>query len=122
MENRKVRQMKKIRRTIYYARVSHDFGTPCRNRRGLLAMGFPLPPFDGPYSVPFASSLSALTPRQIVKLAGNGYHLHCNMVFMMYIYGYVRRRTDITGGPMPMLDAGCDGPVVCEEEPDIDAK
>ena len=58
----------------------------------LAAMGFPLPPFDSTFKVPFAAVLHELDSRHVIRLTGNAFHVHCDLAFKLYFTANVARR------------------------------
>ena len=71
-------------------------------------MGFPLPPYDESFSCAFTSVLSRLSPSQQIQLAGNGYHLHENLIFQLFVLSNVARREEPCVPPPMRLDFSSD--------------
>ena len=71
-------------------------------------MGFHLSLFNEDFECAFENVLQVLHPRSIMHLAGNGYHLHESLRFLVFLLAHVRRRDEVTGGPESLsLDGGC---------------
>ena len=79
-------------------------------------MGFPLQPWDTHYQCNFSEALAKLTEPQIIRMAGNGYHLHENFAFLVFILSnIVRRPQDSVPSPLVLMPDGDDDDISSTE-------
>ena len=106
-----------LRHGTGYSVASKSVLTP---RGRILAMGYPLSPYNQDYTCAFENIMQTLSPAQIISLAGNAYHVHENMLFMMFVFSNIRRRDAVVGAPTAGLAFEYDGGG--DSDPDDDAQ